>query len=206
MTRLKKTMTSLAIVAALGMPFILAEAQTGSGPPAAAQGSGSGPGPGYGPGMMGRGGYGSGGYGPGMMWGRGGGWSGGPGPGMMTWMYGGGDDGAYVDYLDGRLAFVKAELKITSQQTPLWDKFAETVRANAKTINERRRPFFDRSYWSEPLPQRLDQQEKVMTANLDALRQTSAAVKPLYAALDEAQKKTADSLLGSPMMGALGMM
>jgi hypothetical protein len=202
MARIRTVLPAIAVILALGLPLGLAGAQTGPGaPPNADQGRGYGPGAGYGPGMMGgRGGYG---WGPGMMGGRSGY---GPGAGMMGWMYGAGDDGALIDYVEGRLAFVKAELKITAQQASSWDKFAEAVRANAKTINERRKPFIDRAYWSEPLPQRLEQQEKVMAAHLDALRQTSAAVKPLYAALDDAQKKTADALLGSPMMGMLGLM
>jgi len=194
MSRLRTALTAGAVLISLALPLARAEAQAGpGGPPVGAD-----QGRGYGPGMMwGGGGYG---YGPGMMSGYG------RGPGMMGWMFGYGDDGARIDYIDGRLAFVKAELKINAQQTPLWDKFADTVRANAKTISERRRPFFDRAYWTESLPQRLDQQEKAMAAHLDALRQTSAAIKPLYAALDDAQKKTADALLGSPMMGALGVM
>ena len=44
--------------------------------------------------------------------------------------------------------------------------------------------------------------EKMMTAHLEALRQFKAAVDPLYAALSDEQKKTADELL----MGPMGMM
>jgi len=199
MTSLRGTVMAISLVFTLGLLLANADAQSSQGGPPAATGQGSGYG--YGPGMMGMMGWrGGNGYGPGMMGGYG------PGPGMMGMMYGYGDDGARVDYVEGRLAFVKAELKINAQQASLWDKFAETVRANAKTISERRMPFFDRNYWTEALPQRLDQQEKAMTAHLDALRQTGAAIKPLYAALDDAQKKTADALLGSPMMGALGIM
>lgn len=200
MTRLRTVLTAGAVMISLSFPTGMAMAQTGPGVPAAAsdQGRGNGPGFGYGPGMMGgRGGYG---YGPGMMGGYG------PGSSMMGWMFGYGDDSARIDYIDGRLAFIKAELKITAPQTPIWDKFADTVRAKAKTVSERRMPFFDRGYWSEPLPQRLDLQEKAMAAHLDALRETSAAIKPLYDALDSAQKKIADALLGNPMMGALGVM
>lgn len=192
MIRFRTALTVAAVMISFSLPLEMAMAQMGPGGPPATSGQGYG----YGPGMMGgRGGYG---YGPGMMGGYG------PGSGMMDWMFGYGDDSARIDYIDGRLAFVKAELKITPAQTPLWDKFAEAVRANAKTISERRMPLFDQSYWTEPLPQRLDQQEKAMAAHLDALRQTSAAIKPLYAALGDAQKKTADTLLGNPMMGALG--
>lgn len=184
---------ALAISLALPLGFVAAQPGPGNAPPSADQPRDYGPG--FGPGMMGGQGY-----GPGMMGGYG------PGPGMMGWMFGYGTEGARIGYIEGRLAFIKAELKINTQQTPLWDKFAETVRGNAKTISERRMPFFNRRYWSEPLPERLDQQEKAMNAHLTALRETSAAIKPLYAALDDAQKKTADALLGSPMMGALGVM
>ncbi len=200
MPQFRRALTAGAVTILLALPAGMATAQMGpGGPPASSdQGRVYGPGNGYGPGMMwGRGGNG---YGPGMMGGYG------PGTSMMGWMFGYGDDSAHIDYIDGRLAFVKAELKITAPQTPMWNKFAETVRAQAKTVSERRMPIFDRGYWNEPLPQRLDLQEKAMTAHLDALRETSAAIKPLYDALDDAQKKTADSLLGSPMMGALGVM
>ena len=201
MTRLRRALTAGAVTISLFFPIGMAMAQMGpGGPPASSdQGRGYGPGNGYGPGMMwGRGGNG---YGPSMMGGYG------PGSSMMGWMYGyGDDDSARVDYIDGRLAFVKAELKITAPQTAVWNKFSDTVRAQAKTVGERRMPMFDRGYWNDPLPQRLDLQEKAMAAHLDALRKTSAAIKPLYDSLDDAQKKTADTLLGSPMMGALGVM
>ena len=194
MTRLRTVLTAGAVVISLSLPAGMVMAQMGSsGPPAASD-----QGRGYGPGMMS--GRGANGYGPGMM-GRYG-----PGSSMMGWMFGYGDDNARIDHIDGRLAFVKAELKITEQQTPLWDKFGDTVRANAKTVGERRTPLFDQGYWSAPLPQRLDLQEKAMAAQLDALRETSAAIKPRYDALDTAQKKTADALMGNPMMGALGLM
>jgi hypothetical protein len=200
------TLRKTAVAAILALGFVLPNlaqpkaADSADTSSAGDQNNERGPGYGNGPGMMM---WGRGANGGGMMWGRGGF---GPGPGMMAWMFGPGDDGARIDYVEGRLAFVKAELKITPQQTTLWDKFATTVRANAKTINERRARFMDRHYWATPLPERLDQQEKAMAAHLDALRQTNASLKPLYAALDDAQKKTADALLGGPMMGALGMM
>ena len=41
--------------------------------------------------------------------------------------------------------------------------------------------------------------EKMMTAHLEALRKFKAAVDPLYAALSDEQKKTADELLIGPM-------
>ena len=51
------------------------------------------------------------------------------------------------------------------------------------------------------LPDRLDQHEQLMAAaQLDAVRAMNKALKPLYAALSESQKKTADQLFwGTPM-------
>jgi len=173
----------------------------------AAPGPGGGPGLGYG--MMGGYGYGSmGGYGRGVggngygpMIGYGGGY--GMGPWMMGGMWGasGYDEDSAVDFVGGRLAFLKTELKITDQQMSEWNAFADAVRTNAKTINARVRPFYASGWAEKPLPERLNDQEKVLAARLEAFKRTSAAVKPLYAALDDGQKKIADVILLGPMGG-----
>ena len=49
------------------------------------------------------------------------------------------------------------------------------------------------------LPDRLDQHEQLMAAQLDAVRAMNKALKPLYAALNDDQKKTADQLFWGPM-------
>ena len=53
------------------------------------------------------------------------------------------------------------------------------------------------------LPERLERQEKMMTARLDALKKTKATAVPLYNALSPEQKQTADALMmGMGMMGS----
>jgi hypothetical protein len=60
---------------------------------------------------------------------------------------------------------------------------------------------------SSTLPEKLAAREKTMTAHLEAFRKFKAAVDPLYASLNDDQKKTADQLLVSPMsMMGMGMM
>jgi ATP-dependent Clp protease ATP-binding subunit ClpA len=49
------------------------------------------------------------------------------------------------------------------------------------------------------LPDRLDQHEQFMAAQLDALRAMNKALKPLYAALSETQKQAANQLFWGPM-------
>ena len=40
-------------------------------------------------------------------------------------------------FVEGRIAFLKTELKLTAQQQPLFDKLADEMRASAKTMQER---------------------------------------------------------------------
>lgn len=196
MTGWRTLTAAAALLVAAGSASLAADTTTVS------PGPGSGSGWGYG--MMG--GYGN---GPMMGYGRGAGGAGygrglgGMGPWMMGGMWGasGYDEDSAVEFVDGRLAFIKAELKITNNQTAEWNAFADAVRANAKTINARIRPFYSSDWATKPLPQRLDDQEKVLEARLEAFKRTSAAVKPLYVSLDDAQKKVADVILLGPMGG-----
>src|SRR6516164_4872740 len=44
--------------------------------------------------------------------------------------------GAMARYVEGRLAFLKTELKITDAQLPLWNAVADAIRANAKSMGD----------------------------------------------------------------------
>ncbi len=56
--------------------------------------------------------------------------------GMMRAMMGQYGMGMMTGHVEGRLAFLKTELKITDAQLPLWNKFADAVRDNAKAMKE----------------------------------------------------------------------
>ena len=137
--------------------------------------------------------------GPGMPGGMGGGDM--PMMGMMRMMMG--RDGmsmmgAMARHVEGRLAFLKTELKITDAQLPLWNAVADAMRANAKSMGDMAGGMMGGSE-TATLPDKLAMREKMMTAHLEALRKFKAAADPLYAALSDEQKKTADELLISPM-------
>ncbi len=66
------------------------------------------------------------------MMGQGGGMPMMSGPGRMGMM---GMTGI-ADHIEGRIAFLKAELKITEAQMPQWNAFAEALRANARRMSE----------------------------------------------------------------------
>jgi len=153
--------------------------------------------PGYGPmmGGWGRGMMGYDGMGPGMMS------QGGMGPGMMgSGGFGPAMCGAMASHVDGRLAYLKAELKITEAQEPLWKAYAAAARDNANGMLARCTTMMNpKGAAGLSLPDRLDLHEQFMAAQLDSLRAMNKALKPLYAALSEDHKKTADQMFWGPM-------
>jgi hypothetical protein len=105
---------------------------------------------------------------------------------------------AMGSHIEGRLAYLKAELKITDSQETLWTAYAGASRENS--MSSRCTTMMAQGQ-SAPLslPDRLDQHEQFMAAHLDALRAMNKALKPLYTALSEVQKKAADQLFWGPM-------
>ncbi len=106
---------------------------------------------------------------------------------------------AMAGHVEGRLAFIKTELKITDAQLAVWNKFADAVRDNAKTMGQAMQTGMTGASQSGTLPDKLALREKIMAAHLEALRNLTVAVNPLYAALSPEQKKTADELMPGPM-------
>lgn len=120
--------------------------------------------------------------------------------GMMQMMM---DQNGMAGHVEGRIAFLKAELKITDAQQPLWNPVADAMRANAKSMGDMPHGIAMMG-GSGTLPEKLATREKTMTAHLDGLRKLRSAFDPLYAALSADQKKAADSLMIGPM-GVMGM-
>jgi len=100
-----------------------------------------------------------------------------------------------TERVEGRIAFLRAELKITNAQARAWDQFAEALRAGAKKIADARPSAAQAGATPPTLSQRLEQRERALAARLDGARAIKAALDPLFAALSEDQKKTADQLL-----------
>ena len=137
---------------------------------------------------------------PGMPMGSMPGASGGAPMAMMQMMMGQNGMGGHVE---GRIAFIKAELKITDAQQPLWNTVADAMRANAKGMPgmPNGMPMMGSA---TTLPDKLAMHETMMATHLEGLRKLKAAVEPLYAAFNADQKKTADELTIGPM--GMGMM
>jgi len=148
------------------------------------------------------------------MMGQGGGMPmmGGPGRMGMTGMMGMMGMMGMTDHVEGRIAFLKAELKITEAQMAQWNAFAEALRANARRMSgmpammmqggmmgQMMGPMMGQQGASVNAPDRLDRMEKMMTAMLETVKATKAALAPLYAVLTDEQKKVADQLIHGPM-------
>jgi hypothetical protein len=148
-----------------------------------------GPGTGMGPGSMSPGAGMSGGM-PGM--GMGGTM---PGMGMGGGMPGMAVGPGVVDMtarLEGRLAFLRAELRITEAQNPAWTTFADGFRSTRQHLLDARQQL--NQPYAKPAD-RLEQYERHLAARLEALKSARASFIQLYASLDDAQKHTADELV-----------
>ena len=121
------------------------------------------------------------------------------GQGMM----GGSTDGR-LDRIEGRLAFLRTELKITDAQMPQWNKLTEAVRASGKNMNERMQARMAEQEQAATLPERLERREQLMTARLEEVKQVKGALNELYSSLTEEQKNEANTLV-LPMIGMDGM-
>lgn len=97
-----------------------------------------------------------------------------------------------TDRLEGRLAFLRAELRITETQAAVWNSFAEALRSGRQHLLDARQQLTAPHSGS---PQRLEQYEMHLVARLNAVKTARAAFAQLHSTLDEAQKKTADELI-----------
>lgn len=108
--------------------------------------------------------------------------------------------GQEIQFSEGRLAFLKAELKITEGQTKQWDAFAAALRENVAKLNEAYKAP-DREAMQKLSPaERLGWFEKAITTRLDAVKRSRAAMEPLYAALSDDQKKMFDRFIPTSAM------
>lgn len=156
------------------------------------------------------------GWGPGMMMGQGGMMGGmmgsgmmgsGMGPGMMgggcgMMMGGFAADDEPDTYVDGRVAFLEAELAITQDQQGVWKDYADALRSNAGVMVSMHRKMRDAMGQQDTAPTAwLDLHIGMMRSRLAALEALKPATEALYVALTPEQKRKADRLL--PAMGCM---
>ena len=99
-------------------------------------------------------------------------------------------------FVEGRIAFLKAQLKITPAQEAQWQQVAAAIRENAKTLDQtiatgpQNRGDMD-------AVQRLELREQFAKVRVDNEARLLAAFKPLYASLSPEQQQMANQLVGA---------
>jgi hypothetical protein len=98
-------------------------------------------------------------------------------------------------HIDGRIAYLKAELKITPQQEPQFDRVAQAMRDNAAARDqaiEKLRADRDKP---KNAVERLELRQQLAALRAQDSQRFLDAFKPLYASLSDDQKKAADEML-----------
>ena len=106
----------------------------------------------------------------------------------------------FRSHIDGRIAFMKAELKITPAQEAAFEKVAQVMRQNDQ---ERRQRFQEmRGQRDQPRSavQRMEVRARFAAIQAQHTDRLLAAFRPLYDSLSPEQKKAADDLM-TPHMG-----
>lgn len=108
-------------------------------------------------------------------------------------------------HVEGKLAFLKTELKITPEQETAWEEFADVVRRNAEARaewwqarSERREEMSEedsKRYEAPALDERIDRGIALMEQRLAAFKEMGGAAKALYGELNADQQALADRML-----------
>jgi hypothetical protein len=97
--------------------------------------------------------------------------------------------------IEGQLAYFRTELRITDAQAPQWTAFADAVRAGAERLRAATAATMAGDPGPLTAPQQMERRIALLSAHLETMRTVSAAAGPLYAALSEEQRRTADELM-----------
>lgn len=148
--------------------------------------------------------------GPGAGWRDCPGAAGGPGAGRGAMGYGpgAGRGGMWSNptaAVEGHLAALKTELKITPDQEMAWQAFTTNARQQADAMIAKRKQMFSQAPATTlSAPERMAQRTEFAKQGVASLELMSAAVRDLYAVLTPEQKALADSHLARGPMGRFG--
>lgn len=101
----------------------------------------------------------------------------------------------HLDRIDAHLAYARAALHITDAQAPQWNAFAEAAREAAQGLRQALAPTVQAAGQPLSAPEQLERHAGLLSAQLEATRAMVRAAKPLYDALSDEQKRTANELM-----------
>jgi hypothetical protein len=96
--------------------------------------------------------------------------------------------------VDGRIAFLKAELKITPAQETQWQQVATAMRENANALDQAISTAREQRGTTDAV-QRLSQREQFAKVRAENDARLVTAFKPLYASLSSEQQQIANNLV-----------
>jgi hypothetical protein len=108
------------------------------------------------------------------------------GPGMMM---------DFGPIMEGRLAYMKAELGVTETEAAAWNDYASAIKAGARTMQDMHTAMVQVMETGSAL-ERLDAHTKAMESMVESLKALRPVTEALYKVLSADQKKKADLLLG----------
>ncbi|MCX8086930.1 MAG: Spy/CpxP family protein refolding chaperone [Rhodocyclaceae bacterium] len=103
-----------------------------------------------------------------------------------------------AERMSRHLEAFKNRLKLSSEQEPLWNAYAEAVKAQAGKGFEAMRALAQEKLSA---PERLAKHESLLEARLAAMKAVHESFNQLYAALTPEQKAIADALIARPAPG-----
>jgi len=109
---------------------------------------------------------------------------------MAGMMKGGGGD----TFVAGRIAFLKAELAITADQTDVFEAYADALKNNLQGMHAMRQNMMGMMDAKSPVEQ-LDGRLAMMEARLETLKSIKEPLAALYSTLSDMQKEKADKVL-----------
>jgi len=98
--------------------------------------------------------------------------------------------------VDGRIAFLKTELKITPAQETQWQQVEAAMRENAKNLDQSISTARQNRSGMDAV-QRLELREQFAKVRADNDARLLTAFKPLYASLSPEQQQMANQLVGT---------
>jgi len=101
--------------------------------------------------------------------------------------------GDVTERIEGRIAFMKAELAITDKQIADWNALADSLRSGRQHLIEARKFLAADDKLSSA--ERLERYERHLSERLEAIKTARVAFAQLYPNLDSTQQRTADEIV-----------
>lgn len=97
-------------------------------------------------------------------------------------------------HVEGRIAYLKAELKITPEQEALWSPLAQAMRESAAASGKLRAELRENRGKPQTAAERFELRARLAEAHAKSTAIFTAAFKPLYDGMSDDQRKSADAL------------